>query len=61
MLDLQERICKVTREKSISDVPATMDKFEADYRKVPGKVMRTLDDLTLQNILLWMLPSWWER
>ena len=45
LLGLQERICKVTRGKSMNDVPSTIERFEADYRKFQGKVGRTLDAL----------------
>ena len=38
-----------------------IDAFETDYKIYRRKVGRELDALTLQNLLLGMLPGKWER
>ena len=61
LLDLQERICTVKRAKNLHDLSGVIDTFEAAYKVYRKKVGKELDDLTLQNLLLRMLPHRWER
>ena len=61
LLDLQQRISMVKSGKVLADMPAIIDRFEADYRVYTQKVGKELDDLTKQNILLQALPVQWEK
>ena len=61
LLDLQKRICIVRRGKTLRDVPNLIDKFESDYKRFRVKVGIELSDLTLQNILLDMLPAEYDE
>ena len=59
-VDLQRKIMLVRRAKTMAEVPNLVDKFEADYRRFKVRVQKELDDVTLQNIMLEILPAAWE-